>query len=269
MVVDVSTTMHSSQDPRKQQVLDALSTVRDPEIDEPIGSLRFVVDVRVDEADVEVTVQPPSFWCPSNFVFLIAEDMRSAVLQLGWVQGFTIKLLEHFAENEIATGINKGYAFENVFPGQAGNSIKKLRHDFDGKAFLMRQRNLLVALQKRGIAADTLLGMTLDQAQAQVATDEERQLLAAYLDKRAAIGINPESRCLVADLSGNPVADLNAHLREIKMIVSGAAANGEMCRMLVDARRQMAGSAAPTQAAPVSIKPHLQIILGKERLNNE
>jgi len=244
MAGHVGTTVRPSRERCKQQVFDAIASVRDPEIDEPVGSLDFVVDVIVDEGDVEVVIQLPTFWCPSNFVFLIAEDMRAAVLGLNWVRRFKIRVVEHFAENEITAGINEGRAFESVFPGQAGGAIEKLRKAFDGKACLMRQRNLVIALQKRGIAAETLLAMTLDRARTQVATDEERQLLAAYLEKREAVGMDPQSGHLVSDLSGRPVSDLNAHLRAIRMIAANAAANGEMCRMLVDARRQIACSAA-------------------------
>jgi len=255
---------------RRQQVLDALAAVRDPEIDEPVHSLRFVADVRIDGADVQVIIQPPTFWCPANFVFLIAGDMRAAVLRLGWVQDFKIRLLEHFAENEIATGINEARPFASVFPQQAGHDVEKLRRDFDGKAFLMRQRSLLLALQKRGLAAEHLLAMTLDEAHAQLANDEERQLWAAYLEKRAALGLHPENPHLVSDLCGHPVSDLGAHLRKIKMMASSAAANGEMCRMLVAARQQTSACAMPPQAVRISahipVKKHPHPTTSKEAM---
>jgi len=260
---------YPSPEQRRQQVLDALAAVRDPEIDEPVDSLRFVCGVRVDGAAVEVIIQPPTFWCPANFVFLIAGDMRAAVLRLGWVQGFRIRLLEHFAGNEIAAGINEARPFACIFPGQAGNALEKLRRDFDGKAFLMRQRNLLLAFQKRGLAAGALLAMTLAEAREQVETGEERQLLAAYLEKRQAIGLAAENSRLVSDLSGCPVSDLAMHLRKIKMIANNAAANGEMCRMLVDARQQNAGfmmQKIQTVHIPahIPVKRHPQPAMSKE-----
>jgi len=235
----------------KQQVLDALAAVRDPEIDEPIGSLSFVVDVIVEQGEVEVIVRPPTSWCPSNFVFLIAEDMRAAVLRLDWVRGFKIKLLEHFSEDEITLGINERRSFASVFPGQAGNSIASLRREFDLKALMMRQRNLLLALQQSGVAADVLLAVTIDQAREILVSDEEQRLFADYLEKANALGIDSSSRRLVSEVSGQPVADLNAHLRKIKVIAANAAANGEMCRMLVTARRQMSCSVVPV-AVPVN-----------------
>jgi len=242
-----------SHDLCKQQVLDALSAVQDPEIDESIGSLSFVVDTVITGGDVEVVIRLPTFWCPSNFVFLIAEDMRAAVLRLDWVQNFKLKVLDHFAGNDIATGINQGRPFESIFPNQAGNTIDKLRKEFDSKAFLMRQRNLILALQKRGVAATTLLTMTIDQARSHLTTDEEQKLFTAYLEKRQAAGIRPETHYLVSDSSGCPVSDLNAHLREIRMIATNAASNGEMCRMLVAARQQISCSTVPIKRYPKSI----------------
>jgi len=238
MVRRARTPVMPSAERCKQEVLDAIASVRDPEIDESVGTLDFLLDTKIDGADVEVALRLPTFWCPSNFVFLMAEDMRAAVLALGWVRRFKIKIIDHFAENEITDGINEVRSFASVFPGQAGNTIEKLRKDFDGKALLMRQRKLILALQKKGVTAGTLLAMTLDQARSLVATEEERQALCAYSEKRQALGINPQSP-LVLDPSGRPVLDLNAHLREIRMIAANAAANGEMCRMLVDARRQI------------------------------
>jgi len=256
--------VYPSPERRRQQVLDALAAVRDPEIDEPVDSLRFVADVRIDGAEVEIVIQPPTFWCPANFVFLIAEDMRAAVLRLGWAQDFKIRLLEHFAENEIATGINEARPFASVFPRQAGNDVEKLRRDFDGKAFLMRQRSLLLAFQKRGIHNANLLAMTLDAAREQVETEEERKLLAAYLEKRQAIGLPAENHRLVLDLCGGPVSDLATHMRKIKMIANNAAANGEMCRMLVDARKQITGPRTVHISAHIPVKKYPQPTSGKE-----
>jgi len=244
-----------SSERRKQQVRDALASVHDPEIDEPIASLDFVEDVIVNDGEVEVIIRPPTAWCPSNFVFLIAEDMRAAVLALRWVRRFKIRLLDHFAEREITVGINEHRTFASVFPGQAGNSIATLRKAFDGKAFLMRQRNLLRALQKKGLATDTLLAMTVTQAREQVASDEERKLLADYLEKRQAIGIATENQQLILDISGRPISDLQTHLREIRMIAANAAANGEMCRMMVAARQQIAQISGSSAIINIHPKP--------------
>jgi len=243
---------------RKQQVREALASVRDPEIDESIASLDFVDDVFVNDGEVEVVIRPPTAWCPSNFVFLIAEDMRAAVLSLHWVQRFKVRLIDHFAEHEITSGINAQRPFASVFPGQAGNRITNLRREFDSKAFLMRQRKLLRALQKRGIATEILLTMTTAQARAQAASDEERTLLADYLEKRQAIGIDAENQRLILDISGRPISDLNAHFREIRMIAANAAANGEMCRMMVSARQQISQMSCSSTVIPIHPKPTIR-----------
>jgi len=120
---------------------------------------------------------------------------------------------------------------------------------------------LLLALQKRGVAAETMLAMTLEQAHAQVATEEERQLLCAYLEKRKTMGIDLAACHLVSDEFGHTVADLGVHLRKIKTMATNAAANGEMCRMLVDARRQIACQVSPIHF----VKKHPRSKVNKEK----
>ena len=58
-------------------VLDALGAVFDPELDEPITSLRFVTscDVTAD-GDVDVRLRLPTPQCAPNFAYLMAADAR-------------------------------------------------------------------------------------------------------------------------------------------------------------------------------------------------
>ena len=64
----------------RARVLDALATVRDPELDEPITELRFVTACEVSPAgDVEVRLRLPTPQCAPNFAYLMAADARAAV----------------------------------------------------------------------------------------------------------------------------------------------------------------------------------------------
>ncbi|HZL03849.1 MAG TPA: iron-sulfur cluster assembly protein, partial [Coriobacteriia bacterium] len=65
----------------KERVLAALGTVYDPELDEPITSLRFVgaCEVTVD-GEVAVRLRLPTPQCAPNFAFLMGADARAAVL---------------------------------------------------------------------------------------------------------------------------------------------------------------------------------------------
>src|SRR2546429_9244911 len=77
----------------RTRVLDALSAVYDPELDEPITSLRFVssCDVTAD-GDVEVLLRLPTPQCAPNFAFLMAADARAAVRRPAGVRFGGVKL---------------------------------------------------------------------------------------------------------------------------------------------------------------------------------
>ena len=61
--------------PGQAQVLEALGTVIDPELDEPITSLGFVASLAVSAGgDVDVQLRLPTPQCAPNFAFLMVSD---------------------------------------------------------------------------------------------------------------------------------------------------------------------------------------------------
>jgi metal-sulfur cluster biosynthetic enzyme len=54
-----------------EEVLDALASVRDPEIDEPLTDLGFVARVHVDGASVDVHLRLPTYFCAPSFAYLM------------------------------------------------------------------------------------------------------------------------------------------------------------------------------------------------------
>lgn len=225
---------------RQEEVLAAISAVRDPEIDETVVSLDFIMGVDVDGDAVTVSLRLPTFWCPANFVFLMAHDMRAAVTALPWVASFNMKLVDHFAADEINRSVNEGLGFEQVFP-QASQGLDKLRRSFDEKTFLMRQGSLLRHLRGKGFDDGFLLRVDIGELDPICARDDAElgELWAAYLEKRRKLGLPcGEASKVAADAEGNPVEDLGSHLRMIRSTATNAGANGEMCRMLVAARRE-------------------------------
>ena len=222
------------------EVLAAIAAVRDPEIDEAVGTLGFELDAEVDASGhVTVSMRLPTFWCPANFAFLIGEDMRRTVLALPWVSGFRLRLLDHFAGEEIGHGVSAGQGFDAAFPAHAGCDIGRLRQDFDQKAFLTRQGDLAAALRKRGWSDAALAALTAEEAGG-LAETEVVALVEAYVEKREALGLDGSGRVLAA-ADGSPVApeDVSAHLRTIRASAISARANGEMCRMLAAARHEI------------------------------
>lgn len=223
---------------RSEQVRTVIAAVRDPEIDETAGELDFVVDVSVAGGEVAVSVRLPSYWCPANFAWLMAEDMRKAVLALPWVTGFRLKLVDHFAEAEVSRGVSEGLSFEAVFPTHASGDLDALKRDFAVKAMLMRQGPLIAALRKAGIGDAAIREATVATMQRLTKDATLVRLWDAVMEKRREAGIADDAaQPAICDATGAPIADLDAHRREIRRTGNNAAASGEMCRMLVAARR--------------------------------
>ena len=225
---------------RVAEVLAAIAAVHDPEIDEAIGTLGFDLTAEVGVSGrVTVSMRLPTFWCPANFAFLIGQDMRRAVEALPWVTGFRLRLLDHFAGEEIGRSVSEGLGFDAAFPAHAGCDIGRLRQDFDEKAFLTRQGDLAASLRQHGWSDAALSALTVETA-AKITEADVPPLFAAYLEKREAIGLDPAGHVLAA-VDGAPVApgDVAAHLRTIRSTAVSARANGEMCRMLAAARTEL------------------------------
>ena len=51
----------------RDKVLDALSGVRDPELDEPVTDLGFVSELKVDGDTVGIRLRLPTYFCAPNF----------------------------------------------------------------------------------------------------------------------------------------------------------------------------------------------------------
>jgi hypothetical protein len=175
----------------------------------------------------------------------MADEMRRAVLALPWVHRFQLRLVDHFAADEINQAISEGLAFTDVFPAHASHDPDALRRTFDGKAFLMRQGAVVSVLRRRGLSDHLIVDATANELARMAASDDE--LAAAwsvYREKWEALdlALHPEGR-IVVDLDGVPIAaaKLADHLRRIRGVTTSASANGEMCRMLMEARRGGAG----------------------------
>ena len=70
----------------QEAVLDALSAVRDPELDEPLPALGFVASVRVHGPRAQVRLRLPTYFCAPNFAYLMVADARAAGLAVPGVE---------------------------------------------------------------------------------------------------------------------------------------------------------------------------------------
>ena len=130
----------------RAHVLDALGTVFDPELDEPITSLRFVTSCDVSaDGDVDVRLRLPTPQCAPNFAFLMAADARDAVRRLPEVREVTVVLEDHYTGAEINGALDRGEAFAGAFPGETEGELDALRELFHRKALVARQARLCEA----------------------------------------------------------------------------------------------------------------------------
>lgn len=226
---------------REAEVRSAIEQVRDPEIDETVAALHFIVDTRIEGDEVTVSLRLPTFWCPANFVFLMGGDIRAAVLALPWVRQFRFDLVDHFAAKEINRGISEGLSFPQVFPRLAATDLGDLRRAFDKKAFLMRQLSLIDTLRRDG-RTDSFLVETSIAGLRAVATKggDLEKLVTDYLEKRRAIDLDcaDEDRAITtAEGVTIEARSLAAHLRDARKVTTSAQSNGEMCRILMASRQ--------------------------------
>src|SRR5215475_3324612 len=106
----------------RDRVMDALGAVYDPELDEPITSLRFVSSCVVsDDGDVEVALRLPTPQCAPNFAFLMAADASRVVRRLPGVREVTITLEDHYTGAEINEALARGDGFIGAFPGETAD----------------------------------------------------------------------------------------------------------------------------------------------------
>src|SRR5919202_4969451 len=114
--------------PTEAAVLDALSGVRDPELDEPVTDLGFVSELGIQDGVVSVRLRLPTYFCAPNFAYLMVADARAAVLSVPGVREARVVLEDHYASREINGGGNEKLGFEGTFPGETeGWGLDELR----------------------------------------------------------------------------------------------------------------------------------------------
>jgi metal-sulfur cluster biosynthetic enzyme len=218
----------------RARVLDALATVRDPELDEPITELRFVTACEVSPAgDVEVRLRLPTPQCAPNFAYLMAADARAAIRRLPEVRGVHVALEDHYTGDEINAAVGNGGGFTEAFPGESDDDrLDALRALFQRKAFVARQAGLCEAL----LAA----GETPEQVTARHVGDLGDTVLARRcVELRRCLGIESSARApAFVRPDGAPIAarELPRWLRTASLIRISLEVNGGICRSLLEHR---------------------------------
>jgi metal-sulfur cluster biosynthetic enzyme len=214
------------------QVMAALAVVRDPELDESITELGFVANVGLAGGVVDVALRLPTYFCAPNFAWLMVNDAHAAVAAVPGVQHVDVRLVDHFAADEINTGVGEGRGFGASFAGLADGELDELRQRFRRKALAARQDRLCRALLADGAAPAELVRLRLGDLQAGPDTD-------AYLQRRAELGIDvsPEASLLV-DNEGKPIPPelATGYLRRMRTIAVSIEGNAGFCRGMLATR---------------------------------
>jgi metal-sulfur cluster biosynthetic enzyme len=242
-------------------ILDRLDQVLDPELDESILDLGFVRSVRLRSGHASVALELPTNWCAVNFAYLMAEDVRHALLTLPGIKTATVSLGEHCAAREIEAAVNEGRPFAEAFSGEGAGSLAALRLTFRRKGFFSRQERLLRELRTAGCSPTTICALRLGE----VSTDGDAivirrpgtaplvggsaSTLRRYLERRTELGLDCSLAApLIVDLDGAPLSAerLQNHYEAARTMRVALEANGSFCRALLGVRR----GAAAEQTGP-------------------
>ena len=217
----------------RARVLGALGTVYDPELDEPITTLRFVTSCDVSAGgDVAVRLRLPTPQCAPNFAYLMAADAQAAVQQLPGVARVSVVLEDHYTGHEINSAVESGTGFEGAFPGETEGQLDALRTLFHRKALVARQGRLLEGLEDPA-------SMTLGELSG---FDAER-----CRSLRVALGIDADASApAFVKGDGTPVSaeEIPRFKRMASLTALSLETNGGMCRDLLKVRYAQEGVAA-------------------------
>jgi len=214
--------------PGTADLLAALDTVRDPELDEPVTALGFVASCSISPAgDARVHLRLPTYFCAPNFAFLMVADAYDAVAALPGVRRAEVVLDEHFASDAINGGVAAHAGFARSFDGEAVGELHDLRADFLRKAVMAGTDQVCRPLLAAGTDRARLLGLTLGEVPPSPA-------LARLRERRAELGLpaGDDAPLLIDPRTGDPVRpdDLRLHLGRARLTRTSLEANGSICR---------------------------------------
>ncbi|MFZ0089688.1 MAG: iron-sulfur cluster assembly protein [Solirubrobacteraceae bacterium] len=222
----------------RERVLAALDRVIDPELDEPITTLRFVSSCDVSpQGDVSVGLRLPTPQCAPNFAFLMAADARRAVRTVPEVQDVTVTLEDHYTGDEINQALQRGDGFTGAFPGETDDDqLDSLRELFQRKALTARQSRICQRLLDAGAAPEDVVALRLCDLPHGVDARRCREL-------RSELGLaaDPGSPAfLLADGTVLAVDQLPRWLRMGRLVATSLETNGGICRSLLQWRHNLA-----------------------------
>lgn len=227
------------------EILEALATVTDPELDEPITDLGFVRSVLIDDDAVTVHLRLPTAFCSPNFAYLMASDALDALRALDEIGQVRVLLDDHHDSDKINSGLAADAGYLGTFGVEAEESLADLRDVFWRKAHAAAMERAIGSLLRQ-------TPMDVDQIGRLLLRDlPEGKPKAALLRRRFAIGLSncPNSRVLVDD-DGRaiPSESVPLRLRFAKSVRISMEGNSHFCRGLLATRYS---DGEPEGAVPV------------------
>lgn len=215
-----------ASEPLAPGVWEALGTVVDPELDEPITDLGFVSEAVVVQGHAHVRLRLPTYFCAPNFAYLMVADAFDVVRALPEVTSVDLRLEEHFAAEEINAGVAGSAGFVGTFPEQAVGELDELRVLFRRKAYLASLDRVCMEL------SGSPVGLTLLEVPSSPA-------LAALVRRRVALGFDcsGESPLLLGeDGTEIPAEEAPLRLRFARSVRVSIEGNAGFCRGLLKTR---------------------------------
>jgi metal-sulfur cluster biosynthetic enzyme len=246
-------------------LLERLGHVLDPELDEPMLQLGFIRSLTVHDGHATIAIQLPTSWCAANFAYMMAEDIRHALLSVAGIHQVTVRLGDHFAAAAIEAAVNTGKPFPEAFPGEGCGSLAPLRALFLQKGFTNRQAHLLRELRAAGLPPQALCALRVGDVLVQEAVYVVRQgghapvqvgpaeTLHRYLARRAELGLScVPSALLLTDLQGQPlpVEGFETYYHAVRTVRVSLEANGSFCRAVLAGRQSPLLTLGTPEGAP-------------------
>jgi metal-sulfur cluster biosynthetic enzyme len=218
----------------RARVIEALATVHDPELDEPVTALGFVSSCEVRrDGDVDVALRLPTPQCAPNFAYLMAADARKVVRRLPGVRDVSIRLEDHYTGEEINAAVGRGEGFARAFPGESDDDdLDALRELFERKALVARQSRLAEALMADGATPEQITAhrvADLPDVRDARRCLELRRRLGIPCERYSPAFVSPDGQAIAAE-------HLTRWLRTARLVRMSVEVNGGMCRSLLRIR---------------------------------
>lgn len=216
------------------QVISALDTVVDPELDEPVTGLGFVRSVEIDDEGVTVHLRLPTSFCAPNFAYLMTSDAQDALKRIPDVGRVKVELDDHHDSDRINAGLAAEAGYHGTFGNEALDSLDELRATFKSKAHTAAMERSLKGLLQSDpeLRVEDLGGVRLADLPAVSTTEALRR-------RRAAIGLSDDDDApvMVSDegreIPGDQVPMKLKLARAARVSIEG---NSHFCRGLLATR---------------------------------